>query len=59
MTLDYEADADFFKKIISNIDVLNVSDEELIEKIIANSWNEINADLEDIYWTNFNKQKNE
>lgn len=59
MTLDYEADADFFKKVISNIDVLNVSDVILIEFIVNNNWNEINNHLDDIYWSNFNKQKQE
>lgn len=59
MTLDYEPDADFFKKVMSNIDVLNVSDDLLIEAIVANNWNQINDDLDDIYWSNFNKQKQE
>lgn len=59
MTLDYEPDADFFKKVISNIDVLNVSDDMLIESIVANNWNQINDYLDDIYWLNFNKQKQE
>lgn len=59
MTLDYESDADFFKKVISNIDVLNVSDDMLIDAIITNNWNQINNHLDDIYWSNFNKQKEE
>jgi spore coat polysaccharide biosynthesis protein SpsF (cytidylyltransferase family) len=59
MTLDYEPDADFFKKVISNIDVLNVSDDMLIESIVTNNWNQINGHLDDIYWSNFNKQKQE
>jgi len=57
MTLDYDADAEFFKKVISNLDVLNISDEYLIENIILNNWNKINKHLDDIYWSNFNKQK--
>jgi spore coat polysaccharide biosynthesis protein SpsF (cytidylyltransferase family) len=57
MTLDYEEDADFFKKVISNLDVLNMSDDDLIENIVINNWNEINQHLVDIYWSNFNKQK--
>lgn len=57
MTLDYEADADFFKKVISNLDVINVSDDYLIENILLNDWNQINLHLDDIYWSNFNKQK--
>lgn len=59
MTLDYEADADFFKKVISNIDVINVSDDYLIKNIILNNWDQINIHLDDIYWSNFNKQKQE
>lgn len=59
MTLDYEPDADFFKKVMSNIDVLNVSDDMLIESIVMNNWNQINEHLDDIYWSNFNKQKQE
>lgn len=59
MTLDYEPDADFFKKVISSIDVLNTSDNLLIESIIKNNWNQINKHLDDIYWSNFNKQKEE
>lgn len=59
MTLDYEADADFFKKVISNIDVINVSDYYLIKNIILNNWDQINIHLDDIYWSNFNKQKQE
>lgn len=59
MTLDYEPDADFFKKVISNIDVLNVSDNILIDLIIKNKWNQLNSHLDDIYWSNFNKQKQE
>lgn len=59
MTLDYEPDANFFKKVISNIDVLNVSDKVLIDSIIKNEWDQLNKHLDDIYWSNFNKQKQE
>lgn len=59
MTLDYEPDADFFKKIISNIDVLDVSDSILIDSILKNKWDHLNSHLDDIYWSNFNKQKQE
>jgi spore coat polysaccharide biosynthesis protein SpsF (cytidylyltransferase family) len=59
MTLDYEADADFFKTVISLTDVKNISDKSLIKKIIANKWNQINLHLEDIYWENFNKKSQE
>jgi spore coat polysaccharide biosynthesis protein SpsF (cytidylyltransferase family) len=57
MTLDYEADANFFKKVISFIDIIKISDESLIKKIIVNKWNQINIHLDDIYWVNFNKKK--
>lgn len=59
MTLDYEPDAIFFKKVISSIDVLNVSDNVLINLIIENNWDQLNSHLNDIYWSNFNKQKEE
>jgi spore coat polysaccharide biosynthesis protein SpsF (cytidylyltransferase family) len=59
MTLDYEPDADFFKKVLSNIDVLNVTDNILIDTILKNKWNQLNNHLDDIYWSNFNKQKQE
>jgi spore coat polysaccharide biosynthesis protein SpsF (cytidylyltransferase family) len=59
MTLDYEPDADFFKKVISSIDVLNVSDKVLIDSIMKNKWDQLNNHLDDIYWSNFNKQKQE
>ncbi len=59
MTLDYEPDALFFKKVISSIDVLNVSDNVLINSILENNWYQLNSHLDDIYWSNFNKQKEE
>ncbi len=55
MTLDYDADADFFKKVISSMDVLNASDDYLIENILHNKWYKINSHLDKIYWANFNK----
>ena len=57
MTLDYEADANFFKKVISNLDVLNISDTLLFDSIIKNKWSQLNSHLDDIYWANFNKLK--
>ena len=59
MTLDYDKDADFFKKVISNIDVLNISDDNLIDSIIKKKWHLINDHLDVIYWSNFNRQKEE
>jgi spore coat polysaccharide biosynthesis protein SpsF (cytidylyltransferase family) len=57
MTLDYEADANFFKTVISNIDVVNVTDTVLIDSIRKNNWSQFNIHLDDIYWSNFNAQK--
>ena len=59
MTLDYLLDADFFEKVITNIDILNISDKNLIETILKNNWNQINEQLNEIYWDNFNKLKQE
>ena len=59
MTLDYEGDADFFKKVILLKDIINISDDSLVNKIITNKWNEINLHLEDEYWKNFNKKLKE
>jgi spore coat polysaccharide biosynthesis protein SpsF (cytidylyltransferase family) len=59
MTLDYEADADFFEKVISSTDVINSSDDLLIDSILSNKWNLLNEHLDDVYWSNFNKQKEE
>jgi len=59
MTLDYLPDSDFFEKVITNIDVFNISDKNLIEAILKNNWNQINEQLNEIYWNNFNKLKQE
>jgi spore coat polysaccharide biosynthesis protein SpsF (cytidylyltransferase family) len=59
LTLDYQPDAHFFEKIISNIDVLNISDSSLINSIVSNNWSQINNHLNDVYWANFNKRKEE
>ena len=57
MTLDYAPDADFFKKVISNVNVLSISDKALIDCIIKNNWSQLNSHLDTIYWSNFNKEK--
>lgn len=59
MTLDYKEDADFFKKIISSTDIMKISDKNLVKKIIENKWNLINIHLDHMYWSNFNKKKQE
>lgn len=57
MTLDYSQDAVFFKTVIEQIGepIVRMSDSELINLVIANKWNELNKDLSDQYWENFNK----
>lgn len=59
MTLDYQEDALFFEKIISDTgdDILGMNDDTLIELILKNNWSELNAGLHEIYWANFNKQR--
>ena len=57
MTLDYTADVEFFKSVITNVNVLNIFDNALIDIIVKNKWNHLNSHLDDIYWTNFNKLK--
>lgn len=61
MTLDYSNDAIFFKTIIDSTgeEILKISDKDLISKIIKNDWQQLNIDLNDEYWENFNKQKQE
>ncbi|MCJ0741505.1 cytidylyltransferase domain-containing protein [Pedobacter montanisoli] len=61
MTLDYEDDATFFKEVITHIGnkIIDISDAELVCEIIKNSWQNINKGLNETYWANFNKQKNE
>jgi spore coat polysaccharide biosynthesis protein SpsF (cytidylyltransferase family) len=56
MTLDYQEDVDFFKKVISEIDVLNVSDNILIESILNKNLSQINSQLNHKYWTHFNNE---
>lgn len=59
MTLDYEDDAVFFKNVIEGIgdQIVQMSDKVLIELIIKNNWSKFNNGLNEIYWQNFNKQK--
>jgi len=59
MTLDYEDDAIFFKNVIENIgdQIVQISDKLLIESIIKNNWDRFNNGLDEIYWENFNKQR--
>ena len=61
MTLDYEKDAVFFETTIKSLgkQILLLKDEDLIRHILSHGWNSINETLNDEYWSNFNKQKNE
>ncbi|HAP02258.1 MAG TPA: hypothetical protein DCQ93_10080, partial [Bacteroidetes bacterium] len=58
MTLDYKEDEEFFSAVISQYGekIISVSDDELIEFILSNKLNEINASLQKIYWSNFDSQ---
>ena len=56
MTLDYAPDAEFFKTVISNINVLSIDDKTLIDQIIKNNWSNLNSHLDNIYWSNFNEE---
>lgn len=59
MTLDYIDDSLFFTKVIDclNSEILTYDDKNLVNKIIDNNWWKINSHLNDEYWDNFNKQK--
>jgi spore coat polysaccharide biosynthesis protein SpsF len=59
MTLDYKEDAAFFQAVIENrqADILEINDAELIDSILENKFNELNDNLNEEYWINFNKQK--
>ncbi|SEA99889.1 cytidylyltransferase domain-containing protein [Pedobacter hartonius] len=61
MTLDYEEDAEFFAKVINHLknDILYISDKILIDLILEKNWARLNESLNDTYWANFNKQKQE
>lgn len=58
VTLDYEEDAEFFRKVINSIDILSVTDNLLIEQIIQNKLYLVNSHLAEKYWRNFNDSKN-
>ena len=59
MTLDYEDDAFFFTTVINEIgeEILTISDNQLVERIMNNNWQQLNISLNEEYWNNFNKQK--
>ena len=59
MTLDYEEDALFFKKVIEGLGekINKITDKKLIDYIIKNELNVINYNLNNKYWENFTTQK--
>ena len=58
-TLDYDEDAEFFKKIINTMKekVVSISDEDLINFVTKNKLFEINSSLKKKYWENYNSEK--
>ncbi len=58
-TLDYKEDADFFCKIIEYLKekVITITDANLISFVEQNSLQKINAGLKEIYWKNYNAEK--
>lgn len=58
-TLDYKEDAVFFCEIINRLKekIINLSDEELINFVNKNKLYEINSSLKEIYWNNYNLEK--
>lgn len=58
-TLDYDQDAEFFCAVINKIGdrIVSISDEELITFVQQNELYKINASLKEIYWSNYNQQK--
>jgi spore coat polysaccharide biosynthesis protein SpsF (cytidylyltransferase family) len=58
-TLDYQDDLDFFASIINNSDVdfISISTIELLQFVLKQKKYLINFNIKDIYWNNFNKEK--
>lgn len=59
-TLDYPEDALFFQSVIHHFkeDIAKVTDKTIIDCVVNNHLYEINASLNDVYWTNFKTQMN-
>lgn len=59
MTLDYKEDAAFFEVVISALkdDIVEMPDMQLVQAITENEWFKLNIGLNNIYWENFNQQK--
>jgi spore coat polysaccharide biosynthesis protein SpsF (cytidylyltransferase family) len=60
MTLDYQEDAEFFTKVIEGLQerVLQIGDEALVDFVVSNKIYLLNENINDVYWENFNRQKN-
>jgi spore coat polysaccharide biosynthesis protein SpsF (cytidylyltransferase family) len=58
-TLDYKEDAEFFCKIIESLKekVITITDANLVSFVEQNSLQRINAGLKEIYWKNYNAEK--
>lgn len=58
-TLDYPIDATFFQQVINDYgpSILYANDNEIINFILGHSYQNINKDVDGIYWENFNKNK--
>ncbi len=58
-TLDYEEDAKFFCEVINLLKekTIAISDTELISFVQENKLQEINAFLKEVYWKNYNSEK--
>jgi spore coat polysaccharide biosynthesis protein SpsF (cytidylyltransferase family) len=58
-TLDYPEDAVFFCEVINRLKekIISVPDEELINFVEENNLDKINASLKDVYWGNYNSEK--
>ena len=59
-TLDYQEDAQFFKKVIEGFGdkIYSASDQEVIDYVINNDLMKINMDNNEKYWDNFTSQLN-
>lgn len=59
LTLDYNEDAEFFKKVIEGLreKIFETNDASLIDYIIQNKYYQLNEKVNDIYWQNFDEQK--
>ncbi len=58
-TLDYEEDAKFFCEVINLLKekIISISDKELLTFVEKNNLYKINSSLKEIYWNNYNSEK--